>query len=254
MTDLQYLDTPYGARLGYRKTPGKNPGVIFLTGFMSNMEGSKAIHLENHVRQRGNAFLRFDYRGHGSSSDRFENGSISAWAKDAICALDELTEGPQVLVGSSMGGWIMLLTALHRPQHVVGLMGLASAPDFTRIIEQHYLNEEQRLALKTAGKIEVPCDYDGSPYVITRKLLDDGEDNCLLQHPITLDIPVRLIHGMQDKDVPWQTSLHLTEQLSSDDVETLLVKQGDHRLSSAEDLQRMCLVLDSLLDQLEQQL
>lgn len=252
MSEVKYLATDYGASLAYRKTPGRNPGVVFLTGFMSNMEGSKATYLEDFVSQRGNSFLRFDYRGHGQSSDRFEQGTISDWALDAITAIDKLTDGPQVLVGSSMGGWIMLLTALRRPQQIAGLMGLASAPDFTRILQKHYLNDTQREQLRLEGSIQVPCDYDGSPYVITRKLLADGDDNCLLEHPITLDIPVRLVHGMEDKDVAWQTSLQLCEHLSSNDVETLFIKNGDHRLSTETDLERICQTLDQLLKQIEE--
>lgn len=251
MADLQYLDTQYGARIAYRKTPGRNPGVVFLTGFMSNMDGSKATYIEDYVTQRGHSFLRFDYRGHGSSSDEFANGTISDWAQDALTVIDELTEGPQILVGSSMGGWIMLRTALQRQNRIAGLLGLASAPDFTRIIHSHYMTEEQRHEMETTGEIKVACDYDDSPYVITRKLLEDGEQNCLLDNPIPLNMPVRLVHGMQDQDVAWQTSLTLCEKLESRDVETLFIKQGDHRLSTEKDLVRITQVLGQLLDQLE---
>lgn len=251
MSDINYLDTQYRARLAYRQTPGQGPGVIFLTGFMSNMDGSKATYIEDYVTQRGNNFLRFDYRGHGSSSDEFANGTISDWVHDAITVIDELTEGPQILVGSSMGGWIMLRAALQRQDRIVGLLGLASAPDFTRIIHSHYMSEEQQSEMQKTGKIKVSCDYDDSPYIITQKLLDDGEQNCLLDSPIPLTMPVRLVHGMQDQDVPWQTSLTLCERLESEDIETLFIKQGDHRLSTEKDLKRITQTLGQLLDQLE---
>ncbi len=250
MANLQYLDTTYGARIAYRRTAGRNPGVIFLTGFMSNMDGSKATHIEDFVTSRGHSFLRFDYRGHGGSSDEFANGTISDWALDALTVLDELTQGPQLLVGSSMGGWIMLRTALKRPERIVGLLGLASAPDFTRIIHRHYMSEEQRQEMINTGRIKVACDYDDSPYVITQTLLDDGEQNCLLDKPIPLTMPVRLIHGIQDQDVAWQTSLTLSEQLESSDVETLFIKDGNHRLSTEKDLNRITQTLGLLLDEL----
>lgn len=255
MSDPQILTTAYGAEIAYHLTPGRQPGVIFLTGFMSNMDGTKALHLEQHLRQRGNQFLRFDYRGHGKSSDRFENGSIGDWLEDAISALDQLTGGPQVLVGSSMGGWIMLLTALARKERVAGLLGLASAPDFTDTLSLRYLNDAQRQQLYDEGHIALSSDYDGSydnpGYIITRHLLDEGHRHRLLHQPIALDVPVRLIHGMQDTDVPWQTSLRLSEELVSEDVEVTLIKAGDHRLSSPAALQRLCDTLDELLDGLE---
>lgn len=253
MADLQYLTTDYGAKLAYRKTSGRNPGVVFLTGFMSNMEGGKATYIEDFVTKRGNAFLRFDYRGHGQSSDEFSEGTISDWALDAITAIDQLTEGPQVIVGSSMGGWIMLKAALSAPlnHRIEGLLGLASAPDFTRIIHSHYLNDSQRKEMETKGQIQVACDYDDSPYVITQRLLDDGERNCLLNATIPLSIPVKLIHGMQDQDVAWQTSLKLAEALSSDNVETLFIKDGDHRLSSEKNLVRITQTLEALLKDLD---
>ncbi len=251
MTPTETLLTNYGARLAYHRSPGRSPGVIFLTGFMSNMTGDKATRLEAHLKQRGNAYLRFDYRGHGQSSERFEQGCISDWCTDALAALDLLTEGPQVLVGSSMGSWIAFLTAMKRPDRIAALLGVASAADFTDSLPARHLNPQQQQQLQKNGRVQVSSDYDQPPYVITQRLLDDGRQNRLLHRPIALDIPVRLIHGMSDEDIPWQTSLKISEQLSGNDVETLLIKAGDHRLSSAQDLDRLCRVLDDLLDQLE---
>ncbi|NQV83105.1 MAG: alpha/beta hydrolase [Rhodospirillales bacterium] len=239
-----------GGTIAYYRIEGKPPGVVFLTGFKSDMTGSKALALEDACRQRGQAFLRFDYTGHGQSSGAFEDGTIGQWADDAILALDELSEGPQVLVGSSMGGWIMLLAALARPDRVAGLVGTAAAPDFTEDLMLRELTPEQIEQIETQGFTEIPNCYDEEPYKITKALLDDGRNHLLLGAKIPLDCPVRLIHGDKDADVPWQTSLRIAEALRSGDVETLLVKNGDHRLSEPHDLDRLCRTVVRLLDQL----
>ena len=239
-----------GAAIAYVHTPGNPPGVVFLTGFKSDMTGGKALALEEFCKNRGQAFLRFDYFGHGESSGAFEDGTIGHWAGDAVKVLDELTEGPQVLVGSSMGGWIMLLAALARPDRVSGLVGTAAAPDFTEDLIPGELSAEQKEQLETEGFAEIPNCYDGEPYKITKALLDEGRDHLLLRDEIPLDCPVRLIHGTDDRDVPWQTSLTLAEKLRSTNVETLFVKNGDHRLSEPPDLDRLCRTVGRLLDQL----
>ena len=215
---------------------------------MSDMTGSKAIALETHCKQRGQAFLRFDYSGHGQSSGAFSDGTISKWTDDAIFAIEQLSDGPQVLVGSSMGGWIMLLAALRMQKRVAGLIGLAAAPDFTEDLIAHVLNDEQRVAMQRDGFVLVPCDYDDEPYTITQTLIDDGRNNLLLNNSISLNQPVRLVQGLKDKDVPWVTALNLQEKLTGDDVETILVKNGDHRLSSPHDIKRLTKTLDMLLD------
>ena len=215
---------------------------------MSDMTGSKAIAIEAHCKQRGQAFLRFDYSGHGQSSGAFSDGTISKWTDDAIFAIEKLSDGPQVLVGSSMGGWIMLLAALRMQKKVAGLIGLAAAPDFTEDLIAHELNDEQRLSMQRDGFVLVPCDYDDKPYTITQSLIDDGRNNLLLNNSISLNQPVRLIQGLKDKDVPWGTALNLQEKLTSDDVETTLVKNGDHRLSGPHDIKRLTKTLDLLLD------
>lgn len=248
----QYLSLDGKRTIAYHQTPGKGPGVVFLTGFKSDMTGGKAIALEAHCKSQGRAFLRFDYTGHGQSSGAFEDGCIGEWAKDAIDALDHLTQGPQILVGSSMGGWIMLLTARARPGRTAGLIGIAAAPDFTRDLLWDTLSEDQKAAMTREGYMEVPnCYDDQEPYRITKKLVDDGYDHILLDGPLELDMPVRLIHGMLDEDVPWETALKLQEKLTSEDVEIQFVKAGGHRLSEPYDLDRLTRTLDGLLGQVE---
>ena len=241
-----------GATIAYHRTPGKHPGVVFLTGFKSDMTGGKALALEDFCRARGNAFLRFDYQGHGQSSGDFNTGTIGAWASDAIDALDRLTDGPQVLVGSSMGGWMMLLVARARPARIAGLLGLASAPDFTEDLIPAALDADQLATLNADGFVLIPNDYDdGEPYRINKLLLDEGKNQLLLREPLHLDCPVRLIHGINDKDVPWETSMRIMDTVISTDVEVTLVKAGEHRLSEDHDLERLRRTLGALLDQLE---
>ena len=235
-----------GATIAYHFTPGKSPGVMFMTGFKSDMTGGKALALEDYCRRTGRAFLRFDYTGHGASSGRFEDGCIGDWAKDAVYALDSLTEGPMVLVGSSMGGWIMLLTALKRPERLAALVGIAAAPDFTEDLIPAELTAEQLAAIDREGKVDLPSPYDSESTPITRKLLEDGRNHLLLRGPLPISVPVRLIHGMEDPDVPWQTSLRISEKVETRDVEIHFVKSGDHRLSEPSDLERLVRVVDSL--------
>lgn len=241
-----------GSAIAYYRNPGKSPGVVFLTGFKSDMTGGKALALEALCRARGQAYLRFDYFGHGQSSGAFEDGTIGRWADDTVCALDKLCDGPQVLVGSSMGGWIMLLAALARPDRVAGLVGTAAAPDFTEDLIPDTLTPEQVQQLEAEGFAEIPnCYDDEEPYKITRALLEDGRNHLLLRDEIPLDCPVRLIHGTNDEDVPWKTSMKTADKLRSTDVEILYVKNGNHRLSEPHDLDRLCRTVERLLDQLQ---
>ncbi|HEY9080445.1 alpha/beta hydrolase [Magnetovibrio sp.] len=245
-----------GATIAYHFTPGKNrdkpTGVMFLGGFKSDMEGSKALALESWCQDQGRAFLRFDYTGHGKSSGAFVDGTIGQWAADAMYALDHLTEGPQVLVGSSMGGWLMLLVARERPERLRGLVGLASAPDFTEDLMWNELNDAQRAELDREGHVALPSDYDPlNPYIITKALIEDGKNHLLLRDPLNIQVPVRLIQGMQDRDVPWATALKLQDALVTDDVEIQFVKNGDHRLSETADLRRLTRTLGNLLNDLE---
>lgn len=247
-TPPQYITCEDGAMIAYRHTPGKGPGVMFLTGFKSDMQGGKALALEAFCKARGQAFTRFDYYGHGESSGAFEDGTIGRWASDAVKVLDDVTSGPQILVGSSMGGWMMLLTALARPARVCGLVGLAAAPDFTHDLIPAALNDSQKAQLARDGYCDIPnCYDDQEPYRIRKTLLDEGENHLLLSGKIALDVPVRLIHGILDADVPWQTAEKIMTQLASDDVEIQYVKSGDHRLSTPADIARLTRTVGALL-------
>lgn len=252
-----YLDGPEGSRLAYHRTAARDPadprpGLVFCGGFASDMTGTKATALEAYARERGQAFLRFDYRGHGASSGEFAEGTIGRWAADAVAVLDALTEGPQVLIGSSMGGWIMLLAALARPQRVAALVGIAAAPDFTEELMWDRYPPEVRAVLERDGVYHEPSDYGEEPYTVTRELIEDGRRHLLLGGPIALSFPARLIHGLKDEVVPWETSLRLSEALAGDDVEVALVKAGDHRLSEPQDLDRLFDTLTRLTERLSE--
>ncbi|WP_456305176.1 alpha/beta hydrolase [Dankookia rubra] len=239
------LDRGDGVELAWRRRAGRGPGVVFLGGFNSDMTGSKAEDLSAFCAARGQAFLRFDYSGHGASGGRFVDGTIGRWAADVEAVLDALTEGPQILVGSSMGGWISLLLALRRPGRLAGLIGIAAAPDFTVRIEAA-LPPEPRAAIERDGVWHRPSAY-GDPYPITRALLEDGRHHLLLQAPVPLDAPVRLLQGQQDPDVPWDTALRIAAALTGPDVQVVLVKDGDHRLSRPQDLALLRRTLAALL-------
>lgn len=236
-----------GRRIAYVSRAGKAPGVMFFGGFNSDMTGTKATGLEAYCTARGQAFVRFDYSGHGASSGRFEDGTIGDWAADAIAVFDQAAAGRQIIVGSSMGGWIGLLTALARPEKVAAFVGIAAAPDFTQDMMWADYGEDVREQLRREGVYYEPSEYGEEPYPITMKLIEEGRDHLVLRAPIPLRCPVRLIQGQQDTSVPWQTALTLAERLESDDVEVTLIKDGDHRLSAPEDLARLTRTLDLLL-------
>lgn len=241
-----------GECLAYHHSPGTGPGVLFCSGFNSNMQGIKALALENWCRDQGRQYTRFDYFGHGQSSGEFSAGTIGRWRDDTVAILDEVTSGPQVIVGSSMGGWMMLLAAIARPQRVAALLGLAAAPDFTAALALKGLSDAQRAALEDTGFCEIAnCYDDGEPYHISARLLAEGSEHLLLADEVPVEAPVRLLHGQCDDDVPWQTALTLAQQLRSTDVEVQLVKGGDHRLSSETDLQRLYTSLQALLRTVE---
>jgi len=240
------LDTPDGARLAYHRTPGAAPGLVFLGGFASDMTGTKATALEVFARERGQAFVRFDYQGHGQSSGRFRDGTIGQWTRDAVAVLDSLTDGPQVLIGSSMGGWIMLLAALARPERVAGLVGIAAAPDFTEDLLWPSFDDAAKQRIEQDGVHEMPSDH-GDPLPVTRRLFEEGRQHLLMRGTIPLSCPVRLLQGMRDDEVPWSWALKLTERLATTDVEMVLVKNGDHRLSAPADLDRLWAQVDRFL-------
>ncbi|TCM75050.1 alpha/beta hydrolase [Rhodovulum steppense] len=232
----EFLTTPEGRRLAHHRLPGAGPGVVFLGGFMSDMTGTKATHLEAWARAEGRAFLRFDYSGHGQSSGAFADGCIGDWAADAAAAIAALTEGPQVLVGSSMGGWIALLLARAMPERVVGLVGIAAAPDFTEDSMWAGFTEAQRARIMAEGRIEIPSAYADSPYTITRRLIEDGRANLVLRTPLRLPFPVRLLQGTADEDVPVSVALRLLDHIDCADARLTLVKGADHRFSEPDNL------------------
>jgi len=211
------------------------------------MTGTKALFLEEYCSRRGNAYVRFDYFGHGASSGDIAEGTIGRWAEDALAVVDALTEGRQILIGSSMGGWIMLLAALARVERIEALVGIAAAPDFTEDLVWPRLNEAQRDELRETGAVTLPSQYDPAGYTHRLGLFEDGRRHLVMRTEIALLCPVRLLHGMLDDAVPWQTSLRLAERLSSRDIAVTLIKGGDHRLSSASDLARLAVTLDELL-------
>jgi pimeloyl-ACP methyl ester carboxylesterase len=232
-----YLDRGISnPRIAYRRIRGKSPGIVFCAGFMSDMTGSKAVAIEAFARDRGHACLRFDYSGHGESEGSFEEGTIGSWFQDALAAFDALTEGPQIVVGSSMGGWIALLLARARPARVAGLVGIAPAPDFTEDLIWAKMPPSKRSELMEKGVLYEPSEYGEKPYAITRALIEDGRNHLLLRGPLAYDGSVRLLHGMRDPDVPWELSPKIASVLTAADVRVTLVKDGDHRLSRDQDL------------------
>ncbi|MFC3052048.1 alpha/beta fold hydrolase [Kordiimonas pumila] len=245
MPETRILETAHGTRIAYKRTKGKGPGVVFLPGFMSDMEGGKATALEAWCVAEGQAFVRFDYQGHGVSEGKFADGTIGLWAKDAIAVIDKLTEGPQIVVGSSMGGWIGLLAAKARPGRVKAFVGLAAAPDFTVRMWEGF-DEATRAEVLENGFMKRPCDYGDEPYTITKALIDDGWQNRVLNAPIHLDIPVRLIQGTLDPDVPWQTAQQIADCIVGENTEVILVPGGDHRLSRDIDLKRLTRMVGEL--------
>lgn len=241
----KFLKTAEGRKIAYVKTEGAAPGVVFLGGFKSDMTGTKA-QFQDWAKQQGRAFLRFDYSGHGQSSGDFLDGSIGDWAKDALAAITALTEGPQILIGSSMGGWIALLVCRAIPERVAALIGIAAAPDFTEDSMWDGFDADQRAALMEDGQIALPSDYDDGPYIITRRLIVEGRENLVLRAPLPLPFPVRLLQGSADVDVPPSVALQLFDHADSPDLRLTLVKGADHRFSEPENLALLAQTLETL--------
>jgi len=230
MHEPDLFKTPQGRELAYHRTPGDSPGIIFLGGFMSDMDGTKARYLEDWARQTGRGFLRFDYSGHGQSSGRFEEGSIGIWAEDAMQVMDHLSQGPQILVGSSMGGWIALLLAKSRPERIAGLVTVAAAPDFTEDSMLAGFDTAQRAALEADGVVYLPSDY-GDPYPVTRNLIENGRRHLVLRDRLDLEFPVRFLQGTDDEDVDKSVAMTLLEHATGADMTLTMVKGADHRFS-----------------------
>ena len=236
-----------GIELAWSHLPGSGPTIVFLPGFKSDMDGSKALHLRDWAAAGGRAMLRLDYAGHGRSGGAFEDGTIGAWTEDARAVIEARAPGPLLLVGSSMGGWIGLLLARALGPQVTALVGIAAAPDFTETLLWDGLTAPERAALLSDGFVERPSLYGEKPYRFTRRLIEDGRAQRLLDAPIEIACPVRLLQGQRDPDVPWPTALKIAEQLSGDDVHISLLKDGDHRLSRQQDLALLTRTVAALL-------
>lgn len=226
--------------LAYRHRPGLGPTIVFLPGYMSDMEGAKALALDRWAERHGRAMLRFDYGGVGASGGEFEAQALADWRDDALAMVDQVAEGPVVLVGSSMGGWLMLHVALARPDRVVGLVGIAAAPDYTG----WGFSQEEKMTILREGRIV------HGERVTSRAFWESGEGLRLLHAPIDIELPVRLLHGQQDETVPWAYALEIAKQLRSADVQTILVKDGDHRLSRDQDIALLIATVEQLLEAL----
>jgi pimeloyl-ACP methyl ester carboxylesterase len=239
----EFVTRADGVRLAYRYVPGEGPALVFLPGYMSDMQGGKAQALAAWAEREGCAMLRLDYSGCGESEGAFEDGTLDIWRDDVLAVVRHAVTGPVILIGSSMGGWLMLLVAQGLDDDVKALIGIASAPDFT----DWDFDEADKALIKAHGRIERPSDYGYDPMVITKSFWQSGQDNLQLGGEIAIERPVRLIHGQRDPDVPWETSLKLAQQLRSSDVQTILIKDGDHRLSRDQDIELMIDVVAKLV-------
>jgi pimeloyl-ACP methyl ester carboxylesterase len=227
-----------GAKLAWRRVEGAGPTVVWLGGFRSDMTGTKAQALADWAQASSRAYLRFDYFGHGESEGDFREGTITRWREDALAVLDELIQGEVVLVGSSMGGWIACLAAMVRPDRVRAMVLVAPAPDFTEKLMAPEIPPEGRQALRDEGVWLRPSEY-GDPYPIAAALLEDGARWSILPGPVPIEAPVRILQGGEDPDVPWRHALELARAINGDDVVFTLVKDGDHRLSRPQDIERL---------------
>lgn len=235
MTTL-YIPRADGLELAYRyhAAPAGEPTLLFLPGYMSDMMGSKATALYDWAVTHGHGCLLLDYAGCGESEGAFRDGTLTSWRDDILSVVDVVLreEDPLIVIGSSMGGWLMLLVALGRPEQVQALIGIAAAPDFT----DWGFDAAQKALFRSGGTLEEPSDYSDEPYITTAAFWQSGEENRMLEGEIAFDGPVRLIHGQADQDVPWEISIKLAAALRSSDVQTRLIKDGDHRLSRDEDI------------------
>ncbi|KAM8977277.1 palmitoyl-protein thioesterase ABHD10, mitochondrial [Pelodytes ibericus] len=247
---VQYLTREDLPKLAYVKLKGKNPGVIFLPGYASDMNAQKALALEDFCKSLGHSFIRFDYIGCGSSEGDIKDGTIGKWKKDVLSVLDNLAEGPQILVGSSMGGWLMLLAAIARPEKIAALVGVAPAADhFVTVFNQLPLEEKE--AAKEKGELKLSTRYNEEGfYNIPYSLIKEAENHLLLNSPIPITAPVRLIHGMKDEDVPWHVSMQIANCVLSTDIDIILRKHGLHRMSEKDDIKLLVYTIDDLIDKL----
>jgi len=243
---LKFLDVGTGTkarRIAIRSREGRAPGLFWMGGFKSDMKGTKAAALDEWAAQQGRACTRFDYSGHGESGGAFEDGTIGQWLEDSVAAFGTLS-GPQVVIGSSMGGWMALLLARELKKKkakatMAGMVLIAPAPDFTEELMWKKFQPKVRKEIEEKGFWLRPSEYDAGGYKITRALIEEGRKHLLLGGLIETGCPVRILQGVKDEDVPWQHAMALSSRLAQDDVVMTLVKDGDHRLSRPEDIERM---------------
>lgn len=244
-----YLETPQGRRLAYHRTEGAGPCVVFCGGLKSDMEGTKAVHLEAWAKARGQAFMRFDYSGHGESSGTFDEGCIGDWHEDTVAAIHALCDGPVVIVGSSMGGWQALLLARSNPERIAGMVTIAAAPDFTEDGWWAGFDAAQKAELDARGRVELPSDYM-EPYVVTRRMIEDGRRHLVLRDPLELRFPVRFLQGTDDTAVTVETAVRLIERAEGADMRLTLVKNADHRFSDETCLALIEAAVEEVLDRI----
>ncbi len=246
--ETQFLCRAGAPDLAYDLLPGAGPVVVFLGGFTSDRTGTKATALRAYCAGHGWSCLRLDYSGHGASGGAFVAGSIGQWTDDALAVIDAATSGPLLLAGSSMGGWIMTLVALARPERVAGMVGVAVAPDFTEELLWSSLSAAQRCVLRDAGCLTLPGSGEGPPVMIGWELIEDGRRRRVLDQPMPFRGPVRLLHGLADREVPWQTSVRLAQVIDGPDTAVTLLKDGDHRLSSPAHLEQVLRAVNEVRD------
>ncbi|XP_054829793.1 palmitoyl-protein thioesterase ABHD10, mitochondrial [Eublepharis macularius] len=247
---VSFLSRPDHPKLAYQKLKGKNPGVVFLSGLYSNMNGKKALALEDFCKSIGHGFVRFDYTGCGSSEGNVKESTVGKWRKDVLSVLDELTDGPQILVGSSLGGWLMLHAAIARPEKVVALVGIAAAADHL-IATFQQLPVEVKKEIEEKGEWKLPTKHNEEGfYTVSYEVIQEAENHCVLGSPLPIKCPVRLLHGIKDEDVPWQTSLKIAERVVSTDVDIILRKAGQHRMKEQDDIKLIVYTVEDLIDKL----
>lgn len=239
------LARPDGETVAWRAIEGRGPTVVWLGGFRSDMAGTKAQALADWALAAGRGYVRFDYFGHGESSGDFERGTITRWREDALVVIDELTGGPLVLVGSSMGGWLACLVTAARPERLAGMVLIAPAPDFTEKLMTPEMSEAAKAEMASTGVWRRASEY-GDPYPITRELLEDGARWSILPGPVPVEVPVRILQGGVDPDVPWRHALELAQALKGEDVVFTLIRDGDHRLSRPQDIARLLAAVEEL--------
>jgi pimeloyl-ACP methyl ester carboxylesterase len=243
------LQRPDGKRLAYVTHGMRSPAVVFLGGFRSDMTGTKALALDRWARQRDQAFLRFDYFAHGASEGDFADATIGRWREDALAAIGVLPRDAKlVLIGSSMGGWIMLSIAAELRARLAGLVGIAIAPDFTQELIWPELSPEEQAEMKRSGRLLRPSQYSDQPDILTLRLIKEGADHLVLDKPLAVDCPVHLLHGTHDPDVPWRHSLRALQHIQTPQGTLTLIKDGDHRLSREDDIARLIATVEALCD------